>query len=450
MQNSRDQFSSQFGVLVAVVGSAVGLGNIWRFPYLVGVYGGAAFIIMYTVFVVVLCLPLMFSEFIIGRRTQRNAFGAFKVLAPGTGWWGIGVLSVVASICILAFFCVIGGWTIEYMIQSIMGGFSTDHAVLDQKFDHFITSPSRPILWHLLFVVLSAAIVVAGIKNGIEKYNKILMPLLFLMIVLLAVWGLFLPGASQGLAFLFKPDFSKITAGSMMAALGQAFFSLSLGMGCVITYASYAKKDHNIMKVGSYTCLADVGFSLLAGIAILPAVFSFGVAPNEGPTLVFVILPRIFAQLPFGAILAFIFFVSLLIAAVTSAISLIEVITAYFVEELKLTRRTAVIITSSIAAVFGCLSSLSMGVLKDVTIFGYGFFGMFEYLASNVLLPIGGLSIVIFIGWVLKKNAVKDELSSGGLYRVPLLGSIMFILKFIAPIAISLILLNAIGFLRLF
>ena len=449
MEKTRDHFSSQFGVLVAVAGSAVGLGNFWRFPYLVGIYGGAAFIIVYILFVVLLCLPIMFSEFIIGRRTHRNAYGAFKKLAPGTAWCGIGILSVAAAFAILSFYCVVGGWTIEYIYQSV-AGLSHDTDILHYNFSSFVGSPVRPILWHLLFLGASAIIVVAGIKKGIEKYTKILMPVLLLMIICLAVRVLFLPEASKGIAFLLQPDFSKITAESLLAAMGQAFFSLSLGMGCVITYASYVKKEESIIKLSFLSGFADLGFALLASLAIMPAVFAFGISPSEGPSLVFITLPRIFAQLPLGGAIAFVFFVSLLIAAITSAISLIEVATAYFSEELKMSRRTAVIITASIIAVTGSLSSLSMGVLKDVTFFGKGFFDMFDYLASNILLPLGGLFIVIFIGWILKKTAVKDELSSSGRYRVPLFGLTMFIIKFLAPVAITLIFLNSLGLLKLF
>ena len=449
MNKSRDHFGSQFGVLVAVAGSAVGLGNFWRFPYMVGTYGGAAFIIVYLLMVLML-LPIMFSEFVIGRRSQSNAYGAFKVLAPGTPWKGIGILSVAASFAILSFYCVVGGWTIEYMYQSVTTRFSSDASALEATFSNFVSSPVRPILWHLLFLGLSAVIVIAGIKKGIEKYAKILMPILLLMIIFLAVWALFLPGASKGVAFLFHPDFSKITGESLLAAMGQAFFSLSLGMGCIVTYASYVKKGDNIIMLGTSSGFADLGFALLASLAIMPAVFAFGISPNEGPSLVFITLPRIFAQLPMGNVFALVFFASLLIAAITSSISLIEVVTAYFTEELKLSRRMAVGITTLIIVVTGSLSSLSMGVLKGVKIFGKGFFDMFDYLSSNILLPLGGLFIVIFTGWVLKKAAVKDELSSGGRYRIPLFGPIMFVIKFVAPIAIAIIFLNSMGLLKLF
>jgi NSS family neurotransmitter:Na+ symporter len=449
MEKQRDHFSSNFGVFLAVVGSAVGLGNFWRFPYMVGTYGGAAYIILYLVFVVALCLPIMFSEFIIGRRTQSNAFGAFKKLAPGTGWKGIGFICVAASFAILSFYCIVGAWTIEYMIQSVIG-FSSDADVLDAKFNNFVSSPTRPIIWHLLMLGLSAFIVIGGIKKGIEKSCKILMPFLLLMVILLAIRVLFLPGAMEGVTFLFKPDFSKITGETILAALGQSFFSLSLGMGCIITYASYVKQEANIIKISAATSFSDVGFSLLCGLAIMPAVFSFGISPSEGPSLVFITLPRIFAQIPLGNAIAFVFFLGLSVAAITSIISLIEVVAAYFVEEFKYSRRKAVIITSIIVVFTGSLSSLSMGVLKDVKIFGKVFFDMFDYLASNILLPIGGLLVVLFTGWVLKKTLIKEELSSGGRYKVPFMGWIMFVIKFLAPIAITLIFLSSLGLLKIF
>jgi len=449
MEKTRDHFSSQLGVFLTVVGAAVGLGNFWRFPYMVGMHGGAAYIIMYLLFAMVLCMPIMFSEFVLGRRSQRNVFGTFKVLAPGTGWWGIGILSVAVSLCILFFYCVVGGWTIEYAYQSIRG-FSSDVQVLENNFSTFVASPVRPIVCHLLFLGMSAVIVVGGIKKGIEKSCKILMPLLLLMVILLAIRALFLPGSMEGVIFLFKPDFSKITAETVLAALGQTFFSLSLGMGVMITYASYTKRETNIVKMSANTCLSAVAFSVLAGLAVMPAVFAFGISPTEGSGLAFITLPRIFAQLPFGSALAFIFFIGLLVAAVTSAISSIEVVAAYFTEELKWTRRTSIVIVFIVVAIFGSLSALSMGVLKDVTLFGKGFFDLFDYLASNILLPIGGLLVVIFTGWVIKKAVVKEELSSGGRYRVPFFGAIMFIVKFVAPVAISLIFLSSLGLIKLF
>ena len=449
----RDGFGSRFGVLVAVAGSAVGLGNLWRFPYMVGNNGGAAFIIIYLLFVILLCLPIMFSEFIIGRRTQSNVFGAINKLAPKSPFLSIGVISVVASICIMAFYSVVGGWTIEYIFKSFSPDFLTaNSASLESQFKEASTSSLVPITTHLAFLGLSALIVVAGIKNGIEKYSKILMPVLFFLVMLLAIRSMTLDGSSAGIKFLFYPDFSKITGATLIAALGQAFFSLSLGMGCIITYGSYVKKNENLFKVSLMTVAADTGFAILAGLAVMPAVFAFGISPGQGPSLVFITLPQIFAQLPFGNVIAIAFFFILFIAAITSAISLLEVIVAYFTEELKLTRKAAVLIAFTIIGIFGTLSSLSNGVLADVKIFGKTFFDLFDYTSSNILLPVGGLLVVMFVGWRMKKADVLDELTNGGSIAIKgfVLKWIIFTIKFLAPIAIALVLLSSIGFIKLF
>ncbi|PKO97504.1 MAG: sodium-dependent transporter [Bacteroidetes bacterium HGW-Bacteroidetes-7] len=443
----RDGFGSRFGVLVAVAGSAVGLGNLWRFPYMVGNNGGAAFIILYLVFVILLCLPIMFSEFVIGRRTQSNAFGAIKKIAPKSGWLSIGVISVVASICIMSFYSVVGGWTLEYIFKSFSSDFLTsDSSSLANQFSGFSQSSFLPVAMHLLFLTLSALIVVAGVKNGIEKYSKILMPMLFVLVLLLAIRSLTLDGAGAGVKFLLYPDFSKITGETMLAALGQAFFSLSLGMGCIITYGSYVNRKENLFKISFMSAFADTGFAILAGLAVMPAVFAFGISPGQGPSLVFITLPQIFAQMPFGNVISIAFFFILLIAAITSAISLLEVVVAYFTEELKMTRKVAVVVTFVIIGIFGTFSSLSQGPLSDITIFGKTFFDLFDYASSNVLLPVGGLLVVLFVGWRMKRADVLDELTSGGTValRKSLFNGIMLVIKFLAPIAISIVLLNSI------
>jgi NSS family neurotransmitter:Na+ symporter len=420
---------------------------------MVGNNGGAAFIIIYLLFVILLCLPIMFSEFIIGRRTQSNVFGAINKLAPKSPFLSIGVISVVASICIMAFYSVVGGWTLEYIFKSFSPDFLTSNSAnLESQFKEASTSSLVPIATHLLFLGLSALIVVAGIKNGIEKYSKILMPALFFLVMLLAIRSMTLDGSSAGIKFLFYPDFSKITGATLIAALGQAFFSLSLGMGCIITYGSYVKKNENLFKVSLMTVAADTGFAILAGLAVMPAVFAFGISPGQGPSLVFITLPQIFAQLPFGNVIAIAFFFILFIAAITSSISLLEVIVAYFTEELKLTRKAAVLIAFSIIGVFGTLSSLSNGVLADVKIFGKTFFDLFDYTSSNILLPVGGLLVVMFVGWRMKKADVLDELTNGGSIAIGgiVLKWVMFTIKFLAPVAIALVLLSSVGLIKLF
>lgn len=444
--NQRDGFGSRFGVLVAVAGSAVGLGNLWRFPYMVGNNGGAAFIILYLAFVIVLCLPIMFSEFIIGRRTQSNAFGAIKKLAPRSGWLTIGVISVVASVAIMSFYSVVGGWTFDYIIKSFSPSFLTsDSSSLAGQFSGYTSSSVMPVVTHLLFLAISALIVVAGVKNGIERYSKILMPVLFFLVLLLAIRSLTLDGAGAGVEFLFKPDFSKITGKTALAALGQAFFSLSLGMGCIITYGSYVNKKENLFKISFMSAFADTGFAILAGLAVVPAVFAFGISPSEGPSLVFITLPQVFAQLPFGQIISIAFFFILLIAALTSAISLLEVIVAFCTEELKWSRKGAVIATFLLIGFFGSLSSLSQGILADVKVFGKTFFDFFDYTSSNIMLPVGGLLVVLFVGWKMKVSDVRDELTSGATISLKgwIFNSILFIIKFVAPIAILIVLINS-------
>ncbi|MEA5005047.1 MAG: sodium-dependent transporter [Rikenellaceae bacterium] len=449
----RDGFGSRFGVLVAVAGSAVGLGNLWRFPYLVGNNGGAAFIVVYITMAIVLCLPIMISEFIIGRRTQSNAIGAIRKMAPKSGWLSIGIISVATAFMISCFYSVVGGWTLEYIVKSVSSGFLVNNSnTLSNAFTDFTTSPVRPAIMMLIYLAINALIVSAGIKNGIEKYAKILMPTLFVLIIILAIRSLTLPGANEGLRFLFNPDFSKLSAGSVLAALGQAFFSLSVGMGCIITYGSYVDKKENLINISLTTAIADSTFAILAGLAIIPAVFAFGISPGEGPGLVFITLPQIFAQMPFGQIISLAFFVILLVAAVTSSISLLEVVVAYFVEELKMSRRIATLITFVVIGIFGVLCSLSLGELKEFTIFGKNMFDLFDYTTSNIMLPVGGFLIVLFVGWKVSREDVRDELFNGGAISLKktLFGWIMIGIKFLAPIAITLILLNGIGLVKLF
>lgn len=440
----RDNFSDRFGVLVAVAGSAVGLGNLWRFPYLVGNNGGAAFIIIYLAFILILCLPIMLSEFIIGRRGVANSIGAIKKLAPSSGWLSIGVISVLSALTIMAFYSVVGGWTIHYIFKSFSSSlFINDSGNLSKQFFNFTQSTYLPVLSHLLFLALSSLIVVAGVKNGIEKYSKILMPILFILVVIVAIRSLTLEGSAKGVEFLFRPDFSKVTGKTLLDALGQAFFSLSLGMGCIITYGSYIKRDENLFKISFMSAGADTLFALIAGLAIVPAVFAFGISPSEGPSLVFITLPQVFAQIPFGQVISVLFFFILLIAAITSAISLIEVVTAFCTEELKWSRKKAVINIFILLGIVGSISSLSMGSLSHLTLWGKSIFDLFDFTSSNILLPIGGLLIVLFVGWRMGNDNIYDELTNGKTITInrTLYKSLLFIIKYIAPIAILTVLL---------
>lgn len=441
----REGFGSSFGVLVAMAGSAVGLGNLWRFPYLVGTNGGAAFIIIYLAFVLLLALPIMYSEFVIGRRSQANVFGAYKVLAPGTKWCNIGFIYVLCSITIISFYSVVGGWTIDYLIKALSFQFDVaDNAILGGMFDTTVTSSYKPLIFMLIFIIATALIVLAGIKRGIEKYTKIMMPVLFVMVVVIAVRSATLPGAGAGLDFLFKPDFSKVTANTFLEALGQAFFSLSVGAGTIMTYASYVDRKESIVGLSAQTAIADTLFAIIAGLAIMPAVFSFGISPSQGPGLVFITLPYIFAQLPLGSFIAIIFFFILFIAAITSSISMLEVIVAYVSEELGLSRKGAIALSVSVILVLGSLCSLSQGVLSDITLFGNNIFDCFDKFSANILLPLGGLFAVIFVGWRMKKADVTDEITSAGIYKYPsfMQNFIYFSIKYLAPLVVAVIMLQ--------
>lgn len=446
----RENFGNRFGVLVAMAGSAIGLGNLWRFPYLVGSYGGAAFVFVYIFCVFLLCLPIFMSEVVVGRRSHANAYGAFKKLAPGTKWKWLGAVSVVTPIIVVSYYSVVGGWSVEYFFKSLTLEFTagTTQSEMGTMFGRFISSVWAPITGHTIFLLLTAFIIIAGVKSGIEKFGKVMMPLLFILIIFIAVRAATLPGAGEGLKYLFQPDFSKIDASVCAAALGQAFFSLSLGVGTILTYGSYVSKNENIIASSTYTATADFMFAMLASCAIMPAVFAFGLNPQEGPGLVFETLPFIFANMPLGWLVAILFFLALIVAALTSSISLYEVGVAYLVEEKKFSRRGASILVFVVAWVLGILCSLSFGPLSDLKIFGQTIFNFFDKLSANVLMPVGGLLLVIFVGWVMKKEDVVDELTNGGALsgnrRVS--GIIYFLIRYVCPLAVAAVFLTALIF----
>jgi len=440
--NARDSFGSSFGVLVALAGSAVGLGNLWRFPYLVGENGGAAFILIYLMFVCLLGIPVMLSEFIIGRRSQASVRSAYRILAPGKPWRIAGTLAVLCCILILSFYSVVGGWGIEYLLKAIRFDFTIGRdGDLSTLFGEFTVSSWRPLVCHTIFLAASALIVIFGVKNGIEKFSKVMMPVLFVIMIGLAVRSLTLPGAGAGIDYLFKPDWSAVTPNTFLAALGQAFFSLSLGSGMVITYGSYVARKENILSISTKTALADTLFALIAGCAIMPAVFAFGISPSEGPGLVFITLPHIFSQIPLGGIVAILFFLALLLAALTSSISLLEVMVAFGIEEFHLKRKVSVALSFIILWILGCLCSLSLGVLGNWKVFGKNIFDLFDFVSANILMLLGGLVAVVFAGWVLGRKVVHDELNNGGTLRTPawLIDIFLFLIRFLAPAAIAAI-----------
>jgi len=443
-ETKRDGFGSSFGVLVAMAGSAVGLGNLWRFPYLVGQNGGAAFIIIYLVFVVIFCLPIMFSEFIIGRRGQANVTRSFTNLAPGSKWWLVGALGVLTAFMIISFYSVVGGWSIRYLVDAFKFNFTqAEMAGFGASFDNFITNRTQPVFYHLLFIMASGIVVVFGVKKGIEKFSKVMMPLLFVLVIAIAIRSITMSGAGEGIRYLFKPDFSKVTSQTVMAALGQSFFSLSLGMGTVITYASYVSKDENIIKCSTLTAVSDTIFAIIAGCAIMPAVFAFGLSPQEGPGLVFVTLPYIFANMPLGGLVAILFFLSLFLAALTSAISLLEVIISFATEELHINRSLAVYGSIVVIAFSGALCSYSLSPETRLIIGGKTLFDFLDSTTSNFMMTAGGILIVLFTGWKLGRRVVFDELTNQGSIKIPrpLLEVILFVMRFIAPAAVAAIII---------
>ncbi len=442
----REGFTSRFGIICAAAGSAIGLGNIWRFPYIVGDSGGGAFLLIYLGFIILLGIPVMLSELIIGRRGQRNALGSFKRLAPGKSWHLVGVMGIVAAFMILAFYSTIAGWTLEYVIKSLGNAFSgKDSGEINSMFTSFHTQAIRPLFWQMIFMAMTAWIILSGVQKGIEKYTKVLMPFLLLLLIIMAIRSITLPGAGDGLRFLFQPDFSAVNSSVLLAALGQAFFSLSIGMGALITYGSYIQKQNNLGNISVEVSLADTLIAILAGVAIFPAVFDFGLDPAEGPGLIFTVLPNIFQQMPGGYFFSIIFFVLLAIAALTSSISILEVVVAYLTEELKMTRKKATIMAATAAFFVGIFCTLSFGSLSGASISGLTIFGVLDFTASNLLLPLGGLLIVVFVGWYMKRADVKDEMSNSGLLRVRLFDALIFILRFIAPVAIAIVLFDSLG-----
>jgi len=453
-KKERGNFGSKLGVILASAGSAVGLGNIWRFPYETGNHGGAAFILIYLGCILLLGLPIMIAEFLIGRHSQANTARAYQILAPGTQWRWVGRMGVLAGFLILGYYSVVAGWTLEYIFEAVSNSFAgKTPAKFISSFQSFSSNPWRPALWLTLFLLATHFIIVKGVEKGIEKSSKIMMPTLFIIILILVGCSVTLPGAGKGIEFLLKPDFSKVDGNVFLGAMGQAFFSLSLGMGCLCTYASYFSKNTNLTRTAFSVGIIDTFVAVLAGFIIFPAAFSVGIQPDAGPSLIFITLPNVFQQAFSGIpILAYIFsvmfYVLLALAALTSTISLHEVVTAYLHEEFNFTRGKAARLVTTGCILLGILCSLSLGVTKEFTIFGLGMFDLFDFVTAKLMLPLGGLLISIFTGWYLDKKLVWSEITNNGTLKVPTYKLIIFILKYVAPIAISVIFINELGLLK--
>ena len=453
-KNNRANFGSKLGVILASAGSAVGLGNIWRFPFETGNHGGAAFILIYLGCVLFFGIPIMVAEFSIGRHSRANTAGAYQKLAPGTHWRWVGRMGVLAGFLILGYYSVVAGWTLEYIVQAgtnAVAGQSANDFIA--SFNGFVSHPWRPALWMVVFMLMTHFIFVKGVEKGIEKSAKIMMPMLFLLLIVLAVCSVSLPGAGAGSEFLLKPDFSKVNGNVLLGAMGQAFFSLSLGMGCLCTYASYFRNATNLPKTALNVGWIDTMVAILAGFIIFPAAFSVGIQPDAGPSLLFITLPNVFQQafgnLPWLAvILSIMFYVLLALAALTSTISLHEVVTAYLHEEFNLTRGRAAKLVTAGCTFLGVLCSLSLGVGKELTVFGLTLFDLFDFLTAKIMLPLGGFFIAIFTGWYLDKRIVWEEVSNNGTLPKVVYRIWLFLLKYIAPIGIGFIFINELGLLK--
>lgn len=439
-QKNRDGFGSKLGVIAATAGSAIGLGNIYRFPCELGNNGGAAFLLVYLCFVLMLGIPVMLCELVIGRRSHQGPVGAFKKLAPKSAWPAMGYLGVLCGFLILAFYSTVAGWTLEYIVKAVGDSFrGKDLAAIEQDFTAFHEKGWLNVVWQAVFLFLTGFVVFGGVQKGIERFSKILMPVLLVILIILGVRSVTLPGAQEGLTFLFKPDFSKISGDVLVRAMGQSFFSLSLGMGLLIAYGSYIKKDDNMTSTAFSVVLADTLIALLAGIVIFPAAFSFGVKPTAGMGLMFNTIPMIFNQMTGGYWFCIIFFLLLAIAALTSTISLLEVVVNYFTEELHVTRKKATVISAFLALIVGVFSSLSLSSNSPFVIAGHSFFDVLDFVTLNIMLPIGGMFIVIFVGWRLGKSQFFEEISNEGKLKAPLKACVFFLIRYIAPIAIAII-----------
>ncbi len=443
MSDNRDGFGSKLGAIAAAAGSAIGLGNIYRFPCLAGENGGGAFLLIYVLIVLGLGIPIMMAEFYIGRRGGKNPVGSIKVLSPKTKWNWIGYIGILAAFVVLAFYSTVSGWTLEYIYKAATNFFADkDIATIEQGFVDFNNNPFRPFLWQFIFMGLTAFIIFKGIKEGVEKYTKIMMPALFVILIILCVKSLTLDGAGEGLKFLFKPDFSKVDGNVILAALGQAFFSLSVGMGALITYGSYISKKDNLATTSLSVVAADTIVAILAGIIIFPAAFTFGIQPEAGAGLAFNTLPMIFDKMTGGYFFCIIFFILLAIAALTSTISLLEVVVAFLSEEHGIKRNTAIWIGTLVALFFGVFCTLS---LRTDSVFVFGdmtFFDFMDKFSANILLPIGALFIVIFVAWKMGKESFYDEITNQNTLKMSVKKFIFFIIKYVAPIVIVAIFIN--------
>ena len=446
----RASFSGKLGVILATAGSAVGLGNVWRFPYMAGENGGAVFIIIYVLCVLLLGIPCMISEFIIGRHGQANTARAFRKMSGGTPWALIGYLGVLTGFLITGYYAVVAGWCLQYIWASLIGHLQGDPEYFKQYFQSFSSDPVKPIFWTVIMLGITYLIIEHGVRDGIERASKLLMPTLFLLLLIIVGASCMLPGAEKGIEFLFKPDFSAINSDVFLAALGQAFYSLSIAMGCICTYASYFSKNTNLTTSAVQIGVIDSLVAILAGLMIFPAAFSVGINPDSGPSLIFITLPNVFQQafsaMPVvGYVVSLLFFLLLSLAALTSLMSLHEVSTAFLQEEMVVSRKKAAVIVTVTTCVIGAFCSLSLGAVESLAFFKRTMFDWFDFITGQIFLPVVGFLTCIFIGWFVPHKIVRDEFTNWGTLRGQYFHLYLFLVKYVCPICILFIFLHQFG-----
>ena len=449
----RANFGSRLGVILATAGSAVGLGNVWRFPYMTGENGGAVFIIIYVMCVLLLGIPCMISEFIIGRHGRANTARSYTEMAGGSPWSFIGYMGVLTGFLITGYYAVVAGWCMQYIWASLIGHMQGSPEYFQTYFAELSTDPVKPVLWTVIILGITYLIIEHGVRDGIEKASKLMMPTLFILLLVIVVAACMLPGAEKGIDFLFRPDFSKISGNVFLAALGQSFYSLSIAMGCLCTYASYFSKHTNLTNSAVQIGVIDCLVAILAGLMIFPAAFSVGVNPDSGPSLIFITLPNVFAQafagVPMlGYVISLLFFVLLTLAALTSLMSLHEVSTAFFHEEFVMTRKKAALLVTVTTSVIGALCSLSLGAVDGMVFFGKSLFDWFDFITGQIFLPIVGFLTCVFIGWFVPHKVVRDEFTNWGTLRGRFFHLYIFLVKYVCPLAILFIFLHQLGLLN--
>ena len=442
----RGGFATRLGAIAAAVGSAVGLGNIWRFPYEAGMNGGGAFILVYIGCILVMGIPVILSEFIIGRSTHSNMKAALRRLSPGKKYYLFTYVCIIGSFVVIGFYSVVCGWIIEYLYQAAMGNLdghtSQEYCIM---FNSLVASPWRCVGWTLLFLVLNFIVMSRGIEKGIERVASIMMPLLFLILIIFCVKSLSLPGAKKALNFLFYPDFSELTMRGVLDALGQAFLSLSIGISCLVTYSSYFKDDASLTKDAATVGLLDTMVAILSGVMIFPAVFTFGVEPTAGPRLIFEVLPGIFQQMTGGYFWALLFFLLVFFASLTSTISLSEIPITFMIEEHKMSRPRAITWTAFFTVILAVLAALSFNVLDDIKLWGKNIFDMMDYAASNIFMLLGGLFTAVYVGWIMDRKIIHEQLTNNGLLKGRMESYLIFCLRYVAPVSIVFIFLYLTG-----